>query len=430
VLDALAMALYDVVAANGGGGKRQRNSQAANLHPEDIHITPAVSDPVAGRKDFVQVSAQARDFYPLPGFPDKTSTGAENRIEWTDHIAYKPPKEFSYETSQSAKLAPIYDYFSALWQEFRRTDRKVLIPLPVVAYYRANRRLRGMPDLGNIFELEMDRVGAYEGALNAGANYKAMCQWFYLRENQELREKLQIRHDRSFEFPELKAVRSVLVRSLENVKRVFFKDSPPSLNIEFQDPRGVPQVQSLEQLSDGYRNLLALILDFARRLAQANPTLENPLDAPGILLIDEIELHLHPRWQQTVIPRLRESFPNTQLVVATHSPQVLTTVESRGIQILENGQMRPCPAPTYGASSADLVSEVLGLSSLRPPDNEIANKISALFQAIDEARLDDSKRLRSELEQWAKGFPEPDLVRADVLIRRLDYQQNQTKSGA
>ncbi len=425
VLDALAMVLYDVVASNGGGGRRQRSHQAANLRPEDIHIMPGVADPVAGRKDFVQISAQACDFYPLSGFPDKTSTGAENFIEWTDHIAYKPPAEFSYETSQSARLATIYDYFSALWQELRMTDpkAKVLIPFPVVAYYRADRRLRDMPDLGDIFRLEMDRAGAYDSALNAGADYRAMCQWFYLRENQELREKLQARNDPSFEFPDLRAVRQVLGRSVENVKRVFFKDNPPSLNVEFQDPHGLPQVQALEQLSDGYRNLLAVILDFARRLAQANPTWENPLDAPGILLIDEIELHLHPRWQQTVIPRLRESFPNTQLIVATHSPQVLTTVRSRCIQILRDQKLFAAPPATYGAESKRMLERVMGASS-RPPedDNEFARNIRRLFDLINQNQLDQAQSLLNELEARAGG-EEPALVEAETIISNRRWEK-------
>ena len=144
----------------------------------------------------------------------------------------------------------------------------------------------------------------------------------------------------------------------------------------------------LEQLSDGYRNLLALVLDFARRLAQAHPNWPNPLEAPGIMLIDEIDLHLHPTWQQRIVPNLHAIFPNTQLVIATHSPYVVTTVESRCVQIAENAKLRPCPTPaTFGARSSDIVSEVMGLESQRPPNNPIAGKISALFEAIDNSDL-------------------------------------------
>jgi len=73
--------------------------------------------------------------------------------------------------------------------------------------------------------------------------------------------------------------------------------------------------------------MLALVMDFARRLAQANPHLKRPLEAEAILLVDEIDLHLYPVWQQTVIPSFRRAFPNTQLILTTNSPQVLASDE-------------------------------------------------------------------------------------------------------
>lgn len=424
ILDAIAVALYDVVAANGGGGKRQRANQNTNLRPSDLHTTPGV-DSIAGRSDFVQVTCGATQFYPLPGFPEKTPTGAKNLIEWTDYIRYTPPNDFSYETNRSKKLSPIYDYFGALWDESSKNATS-LIPLPVVAYYRADRRLREMPNLGDIFKLTLERDGAYVEALNAGADYQGVCQWFYLRENSELREKQQIRKDPDFEFPDLRAVRRAIKQSIENVESIFFRDS--SLAVSLKEPGGAPKVLLLEQLSDGYRNLLAVILDFARRLAQANPNFENPLEAPGILLIDEIELHLHPCWQQTVIPNLRAAFPNTQIIVATHSPMVVTTVESRCIHIVDAASIRPCPAPTYGARSSDVVAEVMGLADLRPPNNPNAEHISKLFNAIDQGDITTARLHREALSEWAKGYPEPDLVRADLLIRRLETQQRTASS--
>lgn len=425
ILDAIAVALYDIVAANGGSGKRQRANQCVGLRPSDLHVSPG-TDSVEGRKEFVQVSCGASQFYALPSFPAKATSGADNLIEWTDHIRYTPPNDFSYETSESKKLSSVYDYFSALWTEIRK-NATALIPLPVVAYYRADRRLREMPNLGDIFKLTLERDGAYAEALNAGGDYQGVCQWFYLRENSELREKQQIRKDPDFEFPDLRAVRRAIKLSIENVESIFFRDS--SLAVSLKEPGGAPKVLLLEQLSDGYRNLLAVILDFARRLAQANPQFENPLEAPGILLIDEIELHLHPRWQQTVIPNLRAVFPNTQIIAATHSPLVVTTVESKCIHIVDAAAIRPCPTPTYGARSSDVVSEVMGLASLRPPNNPNADHISKLFDAIDQGDLTTARVHREALSEWAKGYPEPDLVRADLHIRRLEAQQRKASSN-
>jgi predicted ATP-binding protein involved in virulence len=422
ILDAVATALYDVVAANGGGGKRQRGWQNTALQPSDIHITPGAASAVVGRKDFVQFKATAKDFYEVPGFPNKTSKGEPAFLEWTDHIKYLPPAGFSYDTSQSRNLSSIYQYFEALWQEVRKSDSAALIPFPVVAYYRASRRLTNMPKLGNVFELELARKGAFDHALNAGADFRGMCQWLYLRENAELREKVQGQKDRDFEYPDLRAARHALLKTLEGVKRVFFDDNPPSLKVAFRRGGNGDEVLELSQLSDGYRNLLALVLDFARRLAQAHPNWSNPLEAPGILLIDEIELHLHPKWQQTVVPNLRAAFPNTQIIIATHSPEVLTTVRRENIHLLGSDhavEQLPADVGTFGAESSRVLQEVFAAHA-RPPLVETVGRLQEYLGLVESQQQDTERgrKLRTELEE-ALGRSDPDLLVADARISQL-----------
>lgn len=423
ILDAVAIALYDIVAANGGGGKRQRSAQGVTLRPTDIHIAPGAAETVSGRRDFVQIRAQAGDYYMLPDFPSTTPSGEQRFIEWTDHISYVPPKDFVYDTSKSEHLNDVYRYFAALWDQIRRSDVRALIPLPVVAYYRSSRRLTRMPSMGDIFSLRLERDGAFLNALSAGTDYQAMCQWFYLRENQELRERIQLPDNRGYEFADLKAVRNALARSLENVSRVFFSDNPPSLKVEFADAAETTVVRELEQLSDGYRNLLAMTLDFARRLAQAHPNWDNPLEAPGILLIDEIELHLHPQWQQRIIPNLRAAFPNTQLIVATHSPQVLTTVESEKIAILRDHGLHGAPLSTYGAESKRVMLEVMQTKN-RPPESEnlVVSQLRQLFDLINEGLLDEASILNEELI-LKLGSDDPALAEAEATIKNRRWEK-------
>ena len=152
LLDAMAIVLYDIVAANGGGGKRQRDHQRAALKPSDIHVLPQADESTRGRKDFVQLQASANEFYGVPGFPDKTPAGNPAYIEWTNYIQYRPPNNFDYGNNRDERLSPIYRYFEAVWQEIRQSDERALIPLPVVAYYRASRRFSEMPVLGDIFK--------------------------------------------------------------------------------------------------------------------------------------------------------------------------------------------------------------------------------------------------------------------------------------
>ncbi|MGC8492634.1 MAG: AAA family ATPase [Syntrophobacteraceae bacterium] len=418
ILDAIAIALWDIVAANGGGGKRERDAQHVLLRPSDIYVPPGEG---AKKPDFVQVRASAGDFYVVPGFTRGEDESVGRLVEWQEHIRIRQPQNFDYDNRNSEGLSELYKYFESLWDEIRTTGPEALVPLPVVAYYRAQRRLNEMPELGEIFSRSLDRHGAFQGALNAGANYRAMCQWFYLRENQELREKVQTQKDANFEMPDLKAVRLAIFDTVENVERIFFDGTPPRLKVALGSHNGAGQVLELEQLSDGYRNLLAVVLDFARRLAQANPNFKNPLEAPGILLIDEIELHLHPRWQQTVIPRLRKVFPNTQLLVTTHSPQVLTTVDRRNIFILKDLKLFSPNVGTYGSESSHMLEEVLQTGS-RPPDNKNAESIRELYRLINSGELAEASALRKELAS-SMGSAEPALLEAEAIIRNREWER-------
>ncbi len=382
ILDAIAIALYEIVAANGGGGKSQRKMQGAALQATDITITPSIGEPFAGRKQFVQISAGVTDYYPVEDFTGKTPDGQNALLEWTDHIVYRIPSTFIYDTSASERVSELHRYVKALWLEIGKSPQ-ALIPLPVVAYYRATRRMGGMPELGDIFKLDLARDKAFVSALDAGANFTAMCQWFYLRENAELRANVNVQNGDSREFADLRAVRQALKLNIEGFERVYFDGSPPRLMVEIREFDGSSRAFELAQLSDGYRNLLALVLDFARRLAQANPNWPNPLEAPGILLIDEIELHLHPRWQQKVIPALRAAFPNTQLIVSTHSPAVLTTVRREHIKLLgADHQFEQLLGDSLGEEPDPDIVSWLCKEYLQPDTNGHLKQFYSLSKAI------------------------------------------------
>ena len=432
ILDAIAIALYELVAANGGGGKSQRKMQKAALQPTDIYIEPSKSYGVSwdentdsysaiGRKSFVQISAMASDYYYIDDNSLKPILDDESVLEWTEHIAYRAPTSFSYDNSTSERVSELHRYITHLWEEIGKSPQ-ALIPLPVVAYYRATRRMGGMPELGDIFKLDLGRDKAFVSALDAAANFTAMCQWFYLRENAELRANVNAQNGDSKEFADLQAVRQALKLTIEGLERVYFDGSPPRLMVEIREFDGSLRAFELAQLSDGYRNLLALVLDFARRLAQANPNWPNPLEAPGILLIDEIELHLHPRWQQKVIPALRAAFPNTQLIVSTHSPAVLTTVRRKHIKLLgadHQFEQIPDDVGTYGADNSRVLAEVFGADS-RPGNIETVKKLRDYLQLIEKRQHDteEASNLRIELEA-ALGTSDPDLFRADLRIKQI-----------
>lgn len=122
---------------------------------------------------------------------------------------------------------------------------------------------------------------------------------------------------------------------------------------------------NISQLSQGQKTLIALAFDIARRLVTLNPLSDMPLAGHGIVVIDEVELHLHPLWQQSILIGLQEVFPNIQFIVTTHSPQVLSTVDNTCIRQMcfdENGNTT-IKTPTFqtkGVISADILARIMG----------------------------------------------------------------------
>ncbi len=149
------------------------------------------------------------------------------------------------------------------------------------------------------------------------------------------------------------------------------------------DKRGQPFY--LHQLSDGERGLLALFFDLTRRLAIANPDSDDPIaEGVALVLIDEIELHLHPKWQRDVMARLPRIFKSCQFVITTHSPQVLGEVPARCVRLLipkEGRVVVETPAMSYGVDSNWILNVLMGADEMNPDVGRELEDISRLIQA-------------------------------------------------
>ncbi len=176
---------------------------------------------------------------------------------------------------------------------------------------------------------------------------------------------------------------------------------------------------NLNQLSDGEKNMIAMIGDIARRLTMANPKLENPLEGDGVVMIDEVDLHLHPAWQRVIISKLTAVFPNCQFIVSTHSPQILSHVNAENIFVLKQSKDSveiSKPTESYGKSSDRQLEDILGVEA-RPL--KIKEDLDRLFKLIQEMELKEAKELMSKLEDKIEGR-EVELVKANVLIKRKE----------
>ena len=311
-------------------------------------------------------------------------------------------------------------------------DREEAPPLdlPVVAFYDTDRAVFDKPRSRRRFKTEFSRYAALEGALSARTDFKYFFKWFYTKENEELREQKE-RRDFDFRLKDLNAVRQAIERMVRGVSDPRIELGPLRFVVSVESRRKAENL-TLNQLSGGWRIILALAADLAWRMAQGNPHLDDPLASEAIVLIDEIELHLHPSWQQRVLPDLARTFPNTQFVVSTHSPHVLTSVRPDCIVELrrENGNIvaEPASAPTYGAEAGDVLAAVMGVSE-RPSGNEFVKCLGKYMRLVgrNQGESEEAIALRRELESLSPR--DPALDRADVEIRRRKLMKEMRKSS-
>ncbi len=188
-------------------------------------------------------------------------------------------------------------------------------------------------------------------------------------------------------------------------------------------------VLPLSFLSSGIKIAAGLVIDLVSRMARANPGLgaEELLAAvPGIVLIDEVDLHLHPAWQQRIIPLLTEVFPRVQFIVTTHSPQVLSTVEADSIRVLEeetrDEKTRVRSVPFSAGLRSDIVlNEVMRTNA--EPELAINKDLDRYLLMVDQGlgRSEEAVSLRRRLDEELGGIPNvPKLADADASIAFFD----------
>ena len=175
----------------------------------------------------------------------------------------------------------------------------------------------------------------------------------------------------------------------------------------------------VRQLSDGERGILALVLDLTRRLAQANPELTEPASkAEAVVLIDEIDLHLHPKWQRQIVHNLTASFPRCQFIATTHSPQVIGEVTHDRIQIIASGEVYP-PKHSFGVDSSRLLEEIMGTASRT---QKVAALLSQLSREVAKQRYERARELLAELVTRL-GENDPEVTRIRTFIDFMEGEE-------
>jgi len=260
--------------------------------------------------------------------------------------------------------------------------------LPIAVYYDVHRAVIEPPmrvkNTNDTWILDV-----YEQALDqkSGADFKGFFKWFRTLEDIE-NEK--IRDDGNYRDKQLNTVRKAIESFIPEFKKLRIRRSPLRMTVEKNGKEF-----NIKQLSDGEKCLLAMVGDIARRLAMANPKSENSLNGKGIILIDEIDLHLHPSWQRMVVERLITTFPNCQFILSTHSPQIISHVKPDSIWLLNNMDNdidAIQPSFSFGLDSNLILESVMGVPER---ENSIKTKLKQLFNYIAEGDYEMAEKLLS-----------------------------------
>jgi predicted ATP-binding protein involved in virulence len=283
--------------------------------------------------------------------------------------------------------------------------------LPVVAHYSVRRAaphrlsLTEWSQRGGDTLTGEDIEGIRRGEA-AAAN--AFFRWF--REVEDVENELRLQQPR-YRDVELGAARRAITAVMVGYTNLRIDRSADMMVLEKTIPGRSPILLRFDQLSDGEKTLLAMVGDLARLLGIRNPGLSDPLLGGGVVLIDEIDLHLHPGWQRVVVDRLQRTFPNIQFVLTTHSPQVISHVPTKSIVLIqqEAGHIRvERPSHGQGWDSNRILSHLMGVSE-RPDD--VKQRIATIEALMDKQLLDKATELLFALEA--------DLGRFDGEVTRL-----------
>lgn len=377
-----------------------------------------------------------------------TSSQTETINSISVSLNEKPPLSDALSWSISETLSPVKErhggherslsqYIDGNFHARVKTDPS--LNLPVLVYYQTERlicsnTISEEPQAASRERRFSDpRFFGYEGAFEKKmTDLSAFISWFRFEEDLENEMKIRQKDfdavNRNLEvvrnalntflseFPSCKYSGLRMERRRKDESFTFYASTESSLIITKDG-----QELRIGQLSSGEQSLLMMVCDIARRLAIANPKPNNALNGKGIVLIDEIELHLHPSWQRYAIPCLCHTFPNIQFIVTTHSPQVLSNAEREDVRLLEHFKIVEKTPHTKGRDTNSVLFELQGVEE-RP--ELYKDKLRELYRLIDAEKIEEAKAALSELEDKF-GENDAEIVRANMHIGFVEEERDE-----
>lgn len=283
-------------------------------------------------------------------------------LEW--QRALNGPK--SRTTTREAE--PLASWGRALQSKLRTTSD---LSLPVVRYYSSRRLWVSHKNVSGKAVLTESRTAGYEDCLSVFSTYVQLQEWMRKATLASIQQTQQAGYEHSNLAPRLLGIKQAVneVMAEEGWTDFHYSLTFEALSMSHPDHAALP----LSLLSDGVRAMITLVADLASRCARLNGHLKEraPKETSGIVLIDEVDLHLHPAWQQRVISSLRKAFPKIQFIVSTHSPQVLSTVTRESIRMVfqdVHGRWQAV-SPSHevkGVESNIALNDIMGVNPIPP----------------------------------------------------------------
>lgn len=351
--------------------------------------------------------------------------------------------------------------------------------MPLLAYYNVMRSYDVNPKdfkgLDDLYESTItDKFDAYQKSLTGKTDFRAFIKWYKKSDDILNRRKVYINKsvvlsDLGITEETFRLLKSLSLenanakKSLDEIDAVLTEEEPklPDDNLKrnkeiidnvidiFMDGYTDIEVQlepmidlvikkndkkiSVMKLSQGEKTLLSLVLDIARRLIILNPSLDNPLEGGGIVLVDEFDLHLHPSWQRDMAKNLRRAFPNCQFFLTTHSPIVLSEVDRKHVYMLDNDEngytVIQRPSQTFGLTANEILNELMSSDDISQlfRSQYVEEKLDEIFDLLDkesEEDLSDADIKIKKLEEQLHGDI-PELIKAKVQMELIkDWLEN------
>lgn len=344
--------------------------------------------------------------------------------KWTISKAKKGKKNDSpTNLDELNKLTDIY-------RESYSNDNNYSFPL--LTYYDANRGVLDIP-LRIRTKHNFEQLNGYDNSLKGIVDYRTFFEWFREKEDIENEEKVnilkRIGHNSNIDNSFIEKLNKISDVQLNSVRIALTTFLPEFENIRVErKPRIHLAVDkngehlNLEQLSQGEKLTMAMVGDIARRLAILNPNLENPLLGEGIVLIDEAELHMHPKWQRSFIYRLNKTFPNCQFIYTTHSPLLVSDFKDILSYSLSDGEL----IPLNQLFGLDVNQVLLDAMDTDVRNSEIQDLVDNFREAISKKDLNKAVGYYTDISNL---LPENhiELIKSRLLLKKIELMNEKNK---